>query len=191
MKKPKYQRLDTNLIRAELPTFHEHFQVEMRWHQAVQQQRANRGQIPAPTILDGFQVELNARQIWTPGPILTLDWKWLRPSNVVCHVFPYTYKLELPASIQTHRVQPVLLLDLVVDEPLDGELVDLPPPVEVDSDKEYQDSSGEDSLVYYNQLQYLICCTRYDSLTSEPAKFVDALPALGTSTNCTLQSRDW
>jgi hypothetical protein len=97
----------------------------------------------------------------------------------------------LPESIQTHRVQPVVLLDLMDNKPLDGELIDPPPPVEVDSDKEYQDSSGKDSLVYWNSLKYIIYWTRYDSLTSEPTQFVNAQPVLGKSPNSTLQSCDW
>jgi len=50
--------------------------------------------------------------------------------------------------------------------------------VEVDGEEEYQVSSVEDSRVYQNQLQYLIRWTAYDSLTREPAKFVDRLQAV-------------
>jgi len=51
--------------------------------------------------------------------------------------------------------------------------------VEVDGEEEYQVSSVEDSQLYRCQLQYLIQWTRYDSLTWEPAKFVDGLQAVG------------
>jgi len=53
------------------------------------------------------------------------------------------------------------------------------PPVEVDRQEEYQVSSVDDSRMYRNQLQYLIPSTGYDSLTWEPAKFVDGLQAVG------------
>lgn len=39
---------------------------------------------------------------------------------------PYAYNLELPASIQNHRVKPDSLLDPVVNIPLPGQLV-VPP----------------------------------------------------------------
>ena len=53
-----------------------------------------------------------------------------------------------------------------------------PPSVEVDGEEEYHVSSVEDSRVNHNQLQYLIRWTGYDSLTWEPAKFVDGLQAV-------------
>jgi len=81
-------------------------------------------------------------------------------------------------SIQIHRVQPVSILDPVVNDPLRGQRVDPPPRVEVDGEKEYQVSSMEDSRMYRNQLQYLIRWTGYESLTWEPAKFVDGLQAV-------------
>ena len=91
---------------------------------------------------------------------------------------PYAYELELPASIRIHRVQPVSLLDVVVEDPVVGQVVEPPPSVEADGEEEYQVSSVEDSRVYLNQLQYLIWWTGYDSLTWEPAKFVDGIQAV-------------
>ena len=81
-------------------------------------------------------------------------------------------------SIGIHRVQPVSCLDPVGDDPLVGKQVKPPPLVEVDGEEEYQVSSVEDSRMYRNQLQYLIRWTGYDSLTWEPAKFVDGLQAV-------------
>jgi len=66
-----------------------------------------------------------------------------------------------------------------VDDHLVGQRVEPAPLVEVDGEKEYQVSSVEDSRMYLNQLQYLIRRTGYDSLTWEPAKFVDGLKAVG------------
>jgi hypothetical protein len=93
-------------------------------------------------------------------------------------VSPYASELELPVSIRILSVQPVSLLDPVLDDPLEGEVVAAPPPVEVDEEEEYQVSSGEDSRVYWNQLQYLIRWTGYDSLSRESAKFVEGLQAV-------------
>jgi len=69
-------------------------------------------------------------------------------------------------------------LDPVVDDPLEGQVVDPLPPKEVDGEEEYQVSNVEDSRVYRNQLQYLTRWTGYDSFTWEPAKFVDGLQAV-------------
>jgi predicted GH43/DUF377 family glycosyl hydrolase len=62
-------------------------------------------------------------------------------------------------------VQHVSVLDHVVEDPLDGQVVPPPSPVEVDGEEEYQVSSVEDSRIYRNQLQYLVRWTGYDSLT--------------------------
>ena len=96
-------------------------------------------------------------------------------------VSPYAYELELPASIRIHRVQPVSLLDIVVEDPLVGQRIEPPPPVEVDGEEEYQVSSVEDRRVDRNQLQYLIWWMGCDSLTWEPAKFVNGLQAVEES----------
>jgi hypothetical protein len=69
-------------------------------------------------------------------------------------------------------------LDPVVEDPLEGQEVLAPPPVEVDGEEEYQVSSIEDSRMYRSQLQYLIRLTGYYSLTWEPAKFVNGLQAV-------------
>ena len=61
---------------------------------------------------------------------------------------------------------------------MEGQVVLPPTPVEVDGEEEYQVSSVEDSRVYQSQLQYLIQWTGYDSLTWEPAKFVNGLQAV-------------
>jgi len=156
----------------------EHLRVEMKQSLAVQEEGANRVRIPGPNIQVGSKVWLDARHVPTTRPIPKLDWKRQGPFRVRKQVSPYAYELDLPASIRIHRVQPVLLWDPVVEDPLKGQVVPPPPAVEVDGEEEYQVSSVEDSRVYRSQLQYLIRWTGYDSLTWEPAKFVDGLQAV-------------
>jgi len=150
----------------------------MRQSQAVQEEGANQRRIPALNIQVGSKVWLDARNIRTTRPTRQLHWKCLGPFGVRKQVTPYAYELEVPASIRIHRVQHVSLLDAVVEDPLEGQVVLSPPPVEVDGEEEYQVSSVEDSRVYRRQLQYLIRWTGCDSLTWEPATFVDGLRAV-------------
>jgi hypothetical protein len=157
---------------------HEHLRVEMRRSQAVQEEGANRGRIPAPNIRVRSKVWLDARNVRSTHPTRKWDWKCLGPFRVQKQVSSCAYEVELPVSIRIHRVQPVSLLDPVVEDPLDGQVVPPPPPVDVEGDEEYQVSSVEDSRMYRSQLQYLIRWTGYDSLTWEPAKFVDGLRAV-------------
>jgi len=58
---------------------HEYVRVEMRRSQALQEEGANRGRIPAPNIQVGSKVWLNARNIRTIRPTRKLDWKRFGP----------------------------------------------------------------------------------------------------------------
>jgi hypothetical protein len=172
------QRWEADQVQTAMQQIHEHLRVEMRRSQAVQEEGANRGRIPGPNIQVGSEVWLDARNVQTTRPTRKLDWKRLGPIRVRKQVAPYANDLELPASIRIHRVQPVSLLDPVVEDPSEGQIVPPPPPVEVDGEEEYQVAGVEDSRMYQNSLQYLVRWTGYDSLTSEPAKFVDGLQAV-------------
>ena len=158
------QHLDADQVQATMKEIHEHLRVEMRKSQAVRKEGANRTQIPSPNIQEGSQVWLDARHVQTTRHTRRLNWKRLGPFREVRRISAYAYELKLPASIRIHRVQLVSLLDLVVDDPLEGERINPPPPVEVDGQEEYQVSSVVDSRVYWNQLLYLIRWTGYDSL---------------------------
>jgi len=74
-----------------------------------------------------------------------LDWKRLRPFTGIRKISAYAYELGLTASIRIHQLQPVSILDPLVDNPLVGQQVVAPPPVEVDGEEEYQVSSVENS----------------------------------------------
>jgi len=120
-KEQDYRRVNADQVQAMMKQIHEHLRVEMRRSQAVQEEEANRGRTPAPNIREGTQVWLDARHIRTTRPTRKLDWKRLGPFKVLRRISPYAYKLELPASIRIHQIQPVSLLDPVVDDPLIGD----------------------------------------------------------------------
>jgi len=118
MKEPHEQRLDGDQVQAVIQQVHEYLRVEMRWNQAVQEEEANREQIPAPNIQKKSQMWLDAWHIQTTKPARKLNLKWLWLYTVICRISPSPDELKQPASIQTHREQPDSLWDLVVDEPL-------------------------------------------------------------------------
>jgi len=171
-------RCEADQVQATMQQVHEYVRVEMRRSQAVQEEGANWGRIPGPNIQVGSGVWLDARNIRTTRPSWKLDWKRLGAIRVRKNVSPYAYELELPASPRIHRVQPVSLLDLVVDDPFESQVLLPPPPVDVDGEEEYRVSSVEDSRMYRSQLQYLIPWTGYDSLLWEPANLVNGLQAV-------------
>ena len=67
----------------------------------------------------------------------------------------------------------------MVNDPLVGQRFDSPPALEVGREGEYPISSTEDCRISRGQLQYLIQWTGYNSVTWEPAKFVDGVQAVG------------
>lgn len=75
----------------------------------------------------------------------------LEPFPVCRQVSPYANVWELPGSIRIHQVQPVSLLDMVVEDPFMGQQVEPLPAVEVDGEEEYQVFNVEGSQVYRNQ----------------------------------------
>jgi len=177
-------RIGPGEIRAKMYSIHEHLRVEMRLSQAMEEEKENCARIPAPNIQKCSQVWLDVHHIRTTRPTWKLHCESLGPFIVVRRVSPYAYELELPASIWFHRVQPISLLDPMVDYHLKGERIDPPPPVDVEGEEENQFSTVEDSWMYRNQLQYLKRWTEYIFLTWEPAKFVDGLKAVGEFHQC-------
>ena len=65
-----------------------------------------------------------------------LDWKRLGLCKVLRRVSPDAYELELPASRRIHRDQPISLWDPVIEDPLIGQRIEPPPPVEMDGEEE-------------------------------------------------------
>lgn len=98
-------------------------------------------------------MRFDARHIRTMGPVPKVRWKCLGPFTAVQWISPYAYEFQLPESLWIHRVQPLSLLDPVVDDPLEGERISPPPSVEVDGGEHYQVSSVEVQWIYRNQLE--------------------------------------
>jgi hypothetical protein len=91
--------LDADQAQATMQQVHEHLCIEMRRSQVIQEERANRGRIPAPHIQIGSKVWLYVCNIRTTRPTGKVDWKRVGLFKVTKQVSPYAYELEFPASI--------------------------------------------------------------------------------------------
>jgi len=162
-------------FRQQMRQIHEHLREEMRRNHAVQEEGADHGQIPEPTILQGFPVWLDDGHVSTARPTLTLRWKRLGPCKVVRWISPYVLSLNCLrqyGSIECNLFPFWTQSRIILIE--DNESIDhLPQKLMVKG--QYQLSRVEESRIYRNQLQYPTRWTGYDSLTSEPAQFVDGL----------------
>jgi len=170
--------VDADQVQATMRQIHEHLRVEMRRSQDIMEEGANRRRLPAPQIQAGTKVWLDARHIRTIRPSRKLDRKRLGPHTIKRKVSPYAYELDLPRSLRIHPVHHVSLLDPVAGDPLPGQVVTPPPPVEVEGDSESQVERVEDSREYRNQLQYLVRWIGYDQMTWEPARDINGLQAI-------------
>ena len=100
-----------------LQRIHELVKTEMTAAQYRQAEYYDRRRRPAPRFQPGDKVWLDARNIKTTRPARKLDWKRLGPYPIRHVVSSHVYKLELPADIKIHPVQPVSLLTSVDQDP--------------------------------------------------------------------------
>jgi hypothetical protein len=70
-------------------------------------------------------------------PAKKSDWKNNGPFLVTEVISPHAYCLDLPASMKTHNVFHVSLLNLIATNPMPGQHALPPPPVVVDKEDKY------------------------------------------------------
>ena len=87
--------------------------------------------------------------------------------------------MEFPADIKVHPVQPISLLLPVAEDPLPGQIVPPPPPVEVEGEEpKYHVEAVEDSRRFRETLQYRVRWVDWPSLTCEQWYFVNTTDAV-------------
>ena len=69
------------------------------------------------------------------------------------------------------------LLDLAANDPLEGQIIPPPPPVEVEGEDECQVQEVLDSKFVRNRLRYLVKWEGYHETTWEPAESINKLRA--------------
>ena len=151
---------------ANLQKIHALLKAEMTAAQYRHAEAYDKGRRPAPRFEPGDRVWLDARFIKTTRPARKLDWKKLGSFQVKRAIGSHTYELEFPAEIKVHPVQPISLLSPVAEDPLPGQIVPPPPPVEVEGEEpEYHVEAVEDSRKFRGTLQYRVRWVGWPSLT--------------------------
>ncbi|KAG0161663.1 hypothetical protein PDIDSM_2095 [Penicillium digitatum] len=137
----------------------EYVRAEILSAQARYEEQTNRHRAPAPDTKK-------------------LDWKNLGPFKVLEAISAHAYKLELPASMKIHPVFNVSLLQPAATNPVNGQVTEPAPPVEVEGLEEWEvedilDSRWERRGRGGPRLKYTVKWIGYDEPTEEPAEYLD------------------
>ena len=151
---------------ANLQKIHAFVKAEITAAQYRHTEAYDKGRRPTPRFEPCDRVWLDARFIKTTQPARKLDWKKLGPFPIKRAIGSHAYELEFPADIKVHPVQPISLLSLVAEDPLPGQIVPPPPPMEVEGEEpEYHVEAVEDSRKVRGTLQYRVRWVGWPSLT--------------------------
>lgn len=112
---------------------------------------ANRNREPSPMYQVSDEVWLSTRNIKTLRPSRKLDWKRIGRFSIKRIMSPYAYELDLPDTMRMHQVFHVSLLDPVATDPMPGQSLPPPSPVEVDEDN-VTTGGAEDILDAFHRL---------------------------------------
>ena len=173
--------LDADSQARRLQEIHEHCRVNMRWAQDRYKEFADRNRLPAPVYRPGDKVWLDARNITTTRPCRKLDYKRLGPFTVKRAIGSHAYELDLPATLRIHPVQHTWLLEPAREDPFPGQVIDPPPPVEVDGEIEHHVQEIVDCKLDRRRRQpllYRVRWTGYHEDTWEPAENINGLEAI-------------
>ena len=75
---------------------------------------------------------------------------------------PSAYRVDFPADIKVHPLRYISELEPAANDPYPGQVIPLPPPVEIDGEEEWEVEEVLDAKIRYRKLQYLIKWTGYD-----------------------------
>ncbi|SOV03718.1 uncharacterized protein UDID_19310 [Ustilago sp. UG-2017a] len=158
----------------QLKQLHEYVCGELVKANSQSAEQFDKHRLPAPQFRPGDRVWLSADNIHSLRPTKKLDYHRLGPFSVSEIISSHAYRLQLPPSMKIHNVFHVDRLEPYVTNTIPNRVQPPPPPVEVESDLEYEVEQILDSKVdhhYRDPLFYLVRWVGYgpDHNSWEPA----------------------
>ncbi|SOV03415.1 uncharacterized protein UDID_18660 [Ustilago sp. UG-2017a] len=158
----------------QLKQLHEYVRGELDKANRRSAEQFDKHRLPSPQFQPGDRVWLAADNICSLRPTKKLDYRRLGPFSVSEVISSHAYRLQLPPSMKIHNVFHVDRLEPYVANTIPNRVQPPPPPVEVESDLEYEVEQILDSKVdhrYRDPLFYLVRWVGYgpDHNSWEPA----------------------
>ena len=110
--------------------------------------------IPIPDFQVGDKVWLDSWNIHTKRPSKKLDHQRLSPYPITAKVSLHAFWLGLPLALQ--QIHPVFHVSLLEPAIIPGWHPEPPPPIEIDSEMEYEVAKILDTRIQNGQLEYLV-----------------------------------
>ncbi|SOV03297.1 uncharacterized protein UDID_18617 [Ustilago sp. UG-2017a] len=147
------------LYADQLKQLHEYVRGELDKANRQSAEQFDKHRLPSPQFQPGDRVWLSADNIRSLCPTKKLDYRRLGPFSVSEIISSHAYRLQLPPSMKIHNVFHVDRLEPYVANTIPNRVQPPPPPVEVESDLEYEVEQILDSKVdhhYRDPLFYLV-----------------------------------
>ena len=137
-------------IQEELVRILEQLQINMK-------RSSNAHRLPGPNLKVGDRVWLSLKNIKSLRGCDKLDFKRQGPFRITKKIGEVNYELELPHSMRLlHNVFHVDLLELVVENLIEGRVIPPPPPIEIETFMEFEVEEILDSRIRHGRVEYLV-----------------------------------
>lgn len=146
-----------------MDNLHDFLRSEMCYAKNKHQQHANASHTSASSFNHGDQVWVSTKTIGTACPLIILDHKQLVAFPVSTVVGSHAYHPDLPPTMKIHPVSRVSLQESASSDPITGQVMPAPQPVELEGHEELEVEEVLDSRLHYRKPQYLIKWLGYDA----------------------------
>ncbi|MBW0548403.1 hypothetical protein O181_088118 [Austropuccinia psidii MF-1] len=144
---------------------------------------ADKSRASPPVFNPGDMVWLSSKNIKSTRPTKKLSGRWLGPFPILKKISTHSYRLKLPSQLRSiHPVFHISLLEPVKTSTIPNRYQELPPPITIEEEEEWEVSQVLDSKLKRRKLWYPVEWKGFsqdpERSTWEPAKNLKNCPDL-------------